>query len=48
MTELNAKDLLYYHDQIIKGISDLVKLPTVYDAATITEKMPYGKNVYQG
>lgn len=37
-----------YLNDIIDGISDLVKIPTVYDAATITTQMPYGKNVYSG
>jgi len=43
-----TNDLISYHNDIIKGISELVKIPTVYDVATITEKMPYGKNVYKG
>lgn len=48
MTEISKKELKYYHHLITKGISELVKLPTVYDAATKTEDMPYGKNVYEG
>jgi len=43
-----VKDFISYHNDIIKGISELVKIPTVYDAATITAKMPYGRNVYKG
>ncbi len=38
----------HYYDAIIKDLSGLIKIPTVYDASTVTAKMPYGKNVYQG
>lgn len=37
-----------YFEDIIEDISDLVQIPTIYDAATITEQMPYGEKVYRG
>ena len=48
MTGISNRELKSYHRLIVKGISELVKLPTVFDAATITEGMPYGKNIYEG
>ena len=42
------KDYPNYYDDIIKSISQLVQIPTLYDAASITDKMPYGKKVYEG
>ncbi|HWT26428.1 MAG TPA: Sapep family Mn(2+)-dependent dipeptidase [Mobilitalea sp.] len=41
-------DNMNYYEDILKDISELVQIPSVYDAATITEQMPYGKNVYRG
>ena len=37
-----------YYPDIIRSISDLIRMPTVYDAATVTRRMPYGKGVYSG
>ncbi len=37
-----------YIADIIQDISDLVKLPTVYDAETATEGMPYGRALALG
>lgn len=37
-----------YYPDIIKSISDLVRISTVYDAASVTPAMPYGKNVHAG
>lgn len=41
-------DLKRYQKDILKAISDLVKIPTVYHAATVSPEMPYGKYVYEG
>lgn len=48
LKEIMAGDFTCYHNDIINGISELVKIPTIYDAATVTETMPYGRNVYDG
>lgn len=48
MPGFDAKEQLSCRSQIVRGISELVKIPTVYDAATVTDKMPYGKNIYEG
>ena len=32
-----------YYPDIIKSISDLVRIPTVYDAASVTPAMPMEK-----
>jgi len=37
-----------YYPDIISSISDFIRIPTVYDAATATRDMPYGKGVYAG
>lgn len=42
------KEYRDYFNDILQDISALVKIPTVYDAATVTQTMPYGENVYRG
>lgn len=37
-----------YCQAVIKGISELVKIPTLYDGATVTDSMPYGCKVNAG
>lgn len=37
-----------YYPDIIRSISDFVKIPTVYDGASVTPAMPYGKNIHAG
>jgi succinyl-diaminopimelate desuccinylase len=37
-----------YLKEIINGISELVKIPTVYEGATVTDTMPYGEKVHRG
>lgn len=37
-----------YYPDIIRSISELVRIPTVYDAASVTPAMPYGKGVHAG
>lgn len=39
---------LNYRQAVIKGISELVKIPTLYDGATVTDSMPYGCKVNAG
>lgn len=48
MIEINKKELAGYHSDIVNGISELIKLPTVYDSSSASKQMPYGKNVYSG
>lgn len=44
---LRMKDMKYLED-IIQDISELVKLPTVFDPDTVAAGMPYGRKVAQG
>ncbi len=37
-----------YRQAVIKGISELVKIPTLFDGATVTDSMPYGFKVNAG
>lgn len=37
-----------YLKEMINGISELVKIPTVYEEATVSETMPYGEKVHRG
>jgi len=37
-----------YYPDIVTSISELIRIPTVYDAATVTQAMPYGKGVHAG
>lgn len=44
---MSMKGMDYIAD-ILRDISDLVKLPTVYDSETVTDGMPYGRAVALG
>ena len=37
-----------YHGDLIRSVSELIRIPTVFDEATVTKGMPYGKKVYEG
>ncbi|HZJ58069.1 MAG TPA: Sapep family Mn(2+)-dependent dipeptidase [Clostridia bacterium] len=37
-----------YRSDLIRDVSELIKIPTVFHGASATEVMPYGKNVYEG
>lgn len=39
---------MVYLSEIINGISELVKIPTVYEESTVTDTMPYGEKVHRG
>jgi len=41
-------NLEQYYPDIISSISELVRIPTVYDAASVTPIMPYGKYIHEG
>ncbi len=45
---MTKENLIKYKKEIEEGISELVKLPTIYDGISVTKGMPYGQNVYNG
>ena len=38
-------NLQFYHREMIKELKELIKIPSVYDESTKTDKMPFGKAV---
>ncbi|MCX7771538.1 MAG: Sapep family Mn(2+)-dependent dipeptidase [Clostridia bacterium] len=37
-----------YHEALLKDLSELIQIPTLYDEASVTDTMPYGEKVHRG